>query len=150
MSNNAQFSAQIAGIIEGYKDKMDKLVRTASYDLIELIVRQTPVKTGFLRGSWYVSIGSPESANPGSGNTVATIGAALESAKAGDTIYFMNGAAYAMRLEFGFVGQDSLGRTYNQQPRAFVRSAVVRWPTIVAAAAQRLAGAGGSGGGAKR
>ena len=31
---------------------------------------------------------------------------------------------YARRLELGFVGQDSLGRTYNQAPRPYLRPAL--------------------------
>jgi hypothetical protein len=31
---------------------------------------------------------------------------------------------YAARIELGFVGQDSLGRAYNQAPRPFIRPAV--------------------------
>lgn len=31
---------------------------------------------------------------------------------------------YAPRVEFGFVGTDSLGRTYNQQPKSFLRVAL--------------------------
>ena len=32
---------------------------------------------------------------------------------------------YAMRLEYGFVGEDSLGRSYDQAPRPFLRPALV-------------------------
>ncbi|MCS3924406.1 HK97-gp10 family putative phage morphogenesis protein [Methanosalsum natronophilum] len=31
---------------------------------------------------------------------------------------------YARRLELGFVGMDSIGRQYNQTPRAFLRPAI--------------------------
>jgi hypothetical protein len=34
--------------------------------------------------------------------------------------------AYARRLELGFVGTDSLGRTYDQAPRPFLRPALLR------------------------
>jgi len=33
---------------------------------------------------------------------------------------------YAMRLEFGFVGTDSLGRHINQEPRPFLRPTLLR------------------------
>lgn len=36
---------------------------------------------------------------------------------------FGAGKVYALRLEFGFVGTDSRGRTYHQGPRPFVRRA---------------------------
>lgn len=31
-------------------------------------------------------------------------------------------AVYAARVEFGFVGKDSLGRNYNQSPKPYLRS----------------------------
>ena len=43
--------------------------------------------------------------------------------KLGDTITRSYGMAYSTRLEYGFTGQDSLGRTYNQPADAFVRTA---------------------------
>jgi hypothetical protein len=35
-------------------------------------------------------------------------------------------APYAMRVEYGFVGEDSAGRTYRQLPRPFMRPALSR------------------------
>lgn len=32
---------------------------------------------------------------------------------------------YAARVEFGFVGEDSLGRYYNQAPKSYMRSALL-------------------------
>lgn len=52
--------------------------------------------------------------------------------KLGDTITGSYGMAYSMRLEYGFTGQDELGRTYNQPAYAFVRTAAQNWPAIVA------------------
>lgn len=52
--------------------------------------------------------------------------------KLGDTITGSYGMAYSMRLEYGFAGQDELGRTYNQPAYAFVRTAAQNWPAIVA------------------
>lgn len=31
---------------------------------------------------------------------------------------------YAARVEFGFIGQDSLGRTYNQLPKSYLRAGI--------------------------
>lgn len=49
----------------------------------------------------------------------------------GDTLGFGFQAIYAPRQEFGFVGQDSLGRNYNQSGAYFVANAVSKWPQFV-------------------
>jgi hypothetical protein len=58
--------------------------------------------------------------------------------KAGDVFHMRNNAAYARRLEYGFVGPDSLGRVYNQAGRYYVSDTIKRWPLIVAAVAKDL------------
>ena len=49
-------------------------------------------------------------------------------------------AAYARRQNYGFVGQDSLGRTYNQAGHYFVEAAIQDWPSIVEQAAKEVTG----------
>ena len=46
-------------------------------------------------------------------------------------------AAYAMRIELGFSGDDSKGRTYNQAGRHFVGKNAARWPEFVKANAAK-------------
>lgn len=55
----------------------------------------------------------------------------IQGAEIGDTIYLGFQAAYALRMEYGFVGQDSLGRNYNQRGFGFVEKTGERWPQIV-------------------
>jgi hypothetical protein len=45
--------------------------------------------------------------------------------------WMLNATVYAKRLEYGFVGTDSLGRYYNQPGRFFVTDTCKRWPQIV-------------------
>ena len=107
------------------------------------MVEATPVKTGFLRGSWYASIGEPEptagAADPSGAATVSALNLVAAEIVPGEVYYVMNGAAYAARVEYGFVGKDSLGREYNQAPRAFVRGTVARAKLLAEAAAERVA-----------
>ena len=53
------------------------------------------------------------------------------NAEIGDTLGFGFQAVYAPRMEFGFVGQDSLGRNYNMAGNYFVQGAVDQWVTLV-------------------
>lgn len=62
----------------------------------------------------------------------AEIALQIAGMELGDTITGSYGMEYSMRLEYGFTGVDSLGRTYSQPAYAFVRSAAANWPAIVA------------------
>lgn len=70
----------------------------------------------------------------------ADVGAAAAQLKIADVAYLGYQAAYARRMNYGFVGQDSLGRTYNQEGNFFVERAAAMWPQIVAAAADKVKG----------
>lgn len=63
----------------------------------------------------------------------------LANIKPGDTIYIGWQAKYSRRVNYGFVGTDSLGRTYNQAGRGFAEAAAAEWPSIVQSEATRLA-----------
>lgn len=62
------------------------------------------------------------------GQDVGLVAAGLEL---GQAVWLGFQAAYAKRLNFGFVGEDALGRTVNQQGAHFVEAAAAAWPTIV-------------------
>lgn len=58
----------------------------------------------------------------------------------GETVYIGFQAAYAARVNYGFVGTDSLGRLYNQMGRGFVEAAQQDWPQTVARAEAMVRG----------
>jgi hypothetical protein len=72
-----------------------------------------------------------------SGNGYAASAAALTvtDLKLGDVFYYTNNAVYARRINYGFVGADSLGRHYNQVGRHMIETAVGYWPVTVERAA---------------
>ncbi len=105
----------------------------------------TPVDTGFARSSWDGGVGAIPN-NPAAGSpeeAEARTLAAIATAKAGDTIYLSNNAPYIKRLEYGFVGEDSLGRYYVgfgpksvngrswQAPNGFVRLVLAQAQAVV-------------------
>jgi len=69
------------------------------------------------------------------GQDIGLVAAGLDL---GDTIYIGYQAAYARRLNYGFVGDDSLGRTYNQEGAHFVEYAASMWPILVQLAAEEV------------
>ena len=124
------------------------LARQSIQALAEQIVETTPWDTGFLRGEWQPSLNvlpppRPERDDAARseetpGAVMARVGIVISGLEPGDTFFMTNNAAYARRLEFGFVGPDKLGRVYNQPGQFWVTRAVARWDVIVAEEARDL------------
>jgi len=98
---------------------------------------QTPIKTGNLRNSIGISVGSMPSTRGGSfmGSTAL---AGIMGLPIGPPTYIGFQAVYARRLNNGFTGTDSLGRYYNQSGRFFVEAKAARWSGYVARAAAEI------------
>ncbi len=113
------------------------IAQQAIMNLTQSVVVDTPFDTGFLRGSWQPSIGDlpgPKKSvtlDPGGGMALADASLAVANLTLGETFYYSNACIYARRLEYGFVGEDSLGRTYNQAGRFYVTMNAMAWPTFV-------------------
>lgn len=91
-----------------------------------------PHKTGNLMRSLLASTsGVPAIGSEGQRFTGHDVGVVVAGLNLGDPIYLGFQAAYARRMNYGFVGTDSLGRSYNQEGFHFVEAAIALWPTIV-------------------
>jgi hypothetical protein len=127
---------------------LEALSRQSIMELARRMVDATPVDTGFLRGSWQPSINAMVSLDPkkaakaGKDKTGAVVNpkvaATVLGMKPGDKFFMSNNAAYALRMEFGFNGEDALGRSYRQPGRYFVTGTAAQWPQIVAQQAAAL------------
>ena len=113
------------------------------------LARETPVDTGNLRNSLVASLNSEGDqqlvTGPGTGpqddtyrgGAEASI-AAISRAKIGDKVSFLYGATYARRLNNGFFGTDSLGRTYAQPGRFWIERVGAKYRSIMRAAATAI------------
>jgi len=72
---------------------------------------------------------------PFSGSNVGVITATL---RADQPVWLGYQAAYARRMNSGFVGADRLGRVYNQQGHYFVEAAAQQWSEFVKKAATEI------------
>lgn len=99
---------------------------------------RVPVKTGNLSRSVVVDNKPPQIIDVLATKQDFSLG--IANIKPGDTIYIGWQAAYAHRQNYGFVGEDSLGRTYNQSGFGFAEAAAAKWPAIVQAEASKLGG----------
>lgn len=139
MQNGKEFKAALAEWADKVGAQADALARQVCQETGFRVVKNTPIDTGFLRGSWQPSIGEiMTSAKEAVTDSVADVALVCTGIKAGDVFYMTNNAAYARRIEYGFVGQDSLGRHYNQPPRYFVRDTVAKYREIVTMTAKDL------------
>ena len=134
MRTPEQFNLDIQKWVEKTKGRLDAFCSEFVQDINEEIVRATPVKTGFLRGSWWASIDAPDvqagTPDPAGTTVVARLNLVALDFKPGTVYFAMNGAAYAGFVEYG---------TTKMTPRAFVRGVVARAQDIAEAAAQRVA-----------
>lgn len=133
------FTVQMQAFRNKTKEQMRAVLSASVQDVIAEAQRpiaqggRMPVDTGALRNSLVSELNGTGVAQGAEGYTLAA--ARMEP---GDVARFGWTAAHAMRQEFGFVGEDSLGRSFNQQGKHFVEAAAAQWPSIVEKNTARL------------
>ncbi|MEO1948482.1 hypothetical protein [Thioclava sp.] len=73
-----------------------------------------------------------------SGEGEASYTAAVAGFELGDVMTFEWTSEYALRMEYGFVGEDDLGRTYNQPGRHYVGANIKKFPDLIAKHAKEV------------
>lgn len=144
MAESSSFSAVVSDWVLETNKRLIAVFRTATSMVIEEM--QTDQKHGGLNrhdlghhlASLQVGINAPAQeairkapTTPAKPFSMSAVDASIAGAEIGDTVMASYGMVYSLRLEYGFEGTDSLGRTYSQQPYAFVRTAAQHWPDIV-------------------
>lgn len=133
------FTAQMQAFRDKTKKQARAILSASVQDVIEEAQRpiaqggRMPVDTGALRNSLVSELNGAQVAQGAEGYTLAAVGM-----EPGDVARFAWTAAHAKRQEFGFVGEDSMGRSFNQQGKHFVEGASAQWPAIVAKNAAQL------------
>lgn len=98
-----------------------------------------PIDTGNLRNDSFIAAINGTTAMTGEDAYRFAIG----SLNVGDVFFGGWRAEYARRMEYGFIGTDSMGRNYNQQGFGFVAHAAAQWQDLVDKNAMRLRGMSG-------
>lgn len=143
-----RFSASIKDFGDGALERAIRILKSSAQEVVSLAqtpqpsVKQTggsfeigkiPVDDGFLINSLQTSLNG-SLVGAGQASYLLTI----DSLQFGDVVEYRWTAAYAARIEFGFVGADSLGRVYNQAGRYYVTTAAAKWVSIVEANARNI------------
>lgn len=114
-----------------YSESIQDVMETAQTPIAK--GGRMPVKDGHLRNGLVSELNGAEVARgPESYVLVAA------DLKMGDGCRFAWIVAHALRQELGFVGEDSLGRSYNQEGKHFAGSAAAQFQSFVAKNAARL------------
>lgn len=133
-----------------WADQKDKLLTALLRNSVQALAKEAattipnggrvPVKTGNLARSVVVSNSPPVQDAKGVVHASAGFSTGLADIKPGTTIFIGWQARYSRRLNYGFVGADSLGRVYNQSGYGFAEATAAKWPSIVNAEATKLGG----------
>lgn len=139
------FAAQVSEWASAELDRAEAVFQTAAQEVANEVRKpvieggRMPVDLGNLRRSLMASTSAMPLVKPDQTTfTDSGIELVISGAELGSVVYLGFQAAYAARMNYGFVGQDSLGRTYNQTGYGFVDAVAQRWTQIVAAAEAKV------------
>lgn len=132
------FSAKI----QQFRDKVDKRLTFVLQNSFQQVMdtAQTPKGDGgnmpvdfnILRGSLVSYVNGAQAGKGADSYTVA-----IQGVEWGDEVSSFWTAAYARRMNYGYTGTDSLGRTYNQAGNFYRENAVAGWQGIVSFMAEQ-------------
>jgi hypothetical protein len=129
----ADFSVDVASWVDKALMRAEQAFQATAQGAVNRVKDLTPVKTGYLRANWTAIHAGDAEPTPGA---VPDAMDAISSAPLGSTLVVLNPVVYARRVEYGFVGEDSLGRHYNQPGRHMTQQTVSEMPSIAEAAVE--------------
>lgn len=108
------FEVSIDQWVQKARDRSNQAAAAIAHAAAERLKELTPVVTGTLRAGWQVEQIGP------------------------DKWAIVNNVVYARRINYGFVGQDSLGRNYDQRGVHMVEQVIQELPDIAKRAVDNL------------
>lgn len=131
------------------EDLFDAIHKRSIEMLAEEMIRsksnggKLPVDSGNLQRSQLASTsGMPNVGDPDQEFSGSNVGAVIATMEANQPLWIGYQAVYARRMNYGFVGADSLGRVYNQEGNYFIEGAIAEWPKLVEAAVKDVKAGG--------
>lgn len=141
------FAEQVGTWARQTEQRMERVFQVSVADLGFEMVRSRanggtlPWVTGNMGRSVEMSTNAPpRMGEPDQRFTGIDVGAAAFNLRLGQTAYLGYQAVYTRRQNYGFVGTDSLGRTYNQPGAFFLERAHGMWTVIVTRATAKVKG----------
>jgi hypothetical protein len=129
------FTVAVGQWVDLAKSRALAAYQATALDALARVRELTPVRTGYLRANWTIVLDSDPMPIAGQTEDDASIVARLTLQ---DTIILANPVVYARRIEFGFIGTDSLGRYYNQPGSHMMAQTIAEMPDIAHRATERV------------
>lgn len=130
-----EFSIQVNDWVKKTQNRSRAAFQAIALDALNEVKKLTPVRTGYLRSNWAVIRNNDPVPLPGRVPDPETV---ISQIQLGDRIAIVNPVVYARRVEYGFVGKDSLGRYYDQKGRGMMQQTIAMLPEIAARAVARV------------
>ncbi|ALJ12638.1 hypothetical protein [Sphingopyxis macrogoltabida] len=125
---------------ENAEKRMTALLKNSVQKLGEAAAAEVPVRSGNLARSVVIDDKPPKRGEPDQKFTAQDFVLGVSKLVPGGEAYVGWQAIYSARVNYGFKGEDSLGRTYNQSANGFAERVAAKWPAILKAEAARLGG----------
>lgn len=138
------FAAQVSELATQEEERLEAIFQRSAEAVFNEMTEpggRVPRVTGNLARSVVASVNSMPPIRPEKVEYPDTMQESIGTilgAELGSTVWIGFQAAYSARVNYGFVGTDSLGRLYNQIGRGFIEAAQQRWPQIVAEAEAKV------------
>jgi hypothetical protein len=132
---SASFSLDVQRWVAKAKGLADAAFKATALDAVNTVKSKTPVQTGYLRANWTVAKGNDPFPLPARTQFPEKVIADL---RVGDRLVVCNPVVYAARIEYGFVGVDSLGRHYDQKGVGMMAQTLAELPEIARKATARV------------
>ena len=133
------FGATVSEWVKEAKDKNNRILQEAIRLLLAEVINAMPKQDGDLANSVQVGFDGVKPidrdnrasyADPSGSNAMS-----LLQVEAGKPVYISITAPYALRANYGFTGQDALGRFFNNRGTFFVQIGEAKWNGFVRQAA---------------
>lgn len=138
------FAASVDAWAKETEARLLEIFKRACYLLIEELKLskknggKVPYDLGRMADSLEGAINSIVATSDADPPPVGDPGGKVAMLELGDVLHLGYQAIYARRQNYGFVGEDSMGRTYNQEGNHFVEYAASMWPVMVQLANEEL------------
>lgn len=133
------FSEQVRQFNKEAKDKNNRILQEAIRLLLAEVIKAMPEQDGNLANSVRVGFDGVQPIDHDNRATYTdpsgSNAASLLQVEAGKPVYISVTAPYAMRANYGFSGQDALGRMFNNRGHFYIQIGEAKWNGFVRQAA---------------